>query len=182
VNILAIDAAVAKIGFAYVRRGEIRGGLLSFPLKSYRKRQPSAEASRWLDMESQFKELLKEARPDLIYMEGPSFSSKSRKHDIGIAAGILHMAALHELGLTINIVPPASIKKLVTGRGNATKDLVLIEAIKRLSFDGKTNDEADARGLLEFALHVHDHDARTSLPAGHVKALAQWRKRFGGQG
>jgi Holliday junction resolvasome RuvABC endonuclease subunit len=48
-------------------------------------------------------------------------------------------------------VPVGTIKRHVTGRGNADKDAV-IAAVRRLGFDPVDDNEADALALLDWAL------------------------------
>lgn len=44
-------------------------------------------------------------------------------------------------------VSPTSLKKFVTGKGNAKKDLIMLDVFKRWGFSAPTNDIADAYSL-----------------------------------
>lgn len=94
---------------------------------------------------------------DVVVIEGYSF---------GTARQASHAHALGELGGTVRLmlwqtsvpyvdVPPASLKKYATGKGNAKKELVLVEAVKRLGYEGSSNDEADALWLRAMALDAY---------------------------
>src|SRR5690606_1478975 len=71
------------------------------------------------------------------------------------------------------IVSPTSLKKYVTGRGNASKDEVLAAAIRRwpdAAING--NDEADAYALRAMGLDHLGHPV-ADVPKTHRDALAK---------
>lgn len=76
---------------------------------------------------------------------------------------------------TITVVPPTTLKMYATGRGTASKGLVLVEAVKRLKYDGYDDNEADALWLADLGARLDGFD-RPALPAGHLKALDKLRK------
>lgn len=45
---------------------------------------------------------------------------------------------------------PTALKKFVTGKGNAKKDLIMLDVFKRWGFSAPTNDIADAYALARF--------------------------------
>jgi crossover junction endodeoxyribonuclease RuvC len=106
---------------------------------------------------------------DLVCIEGPSLASVGgRAHD---RAGYwwLMYDRLTRAGITVVVITPGQLKLYATGKGNADKDFVLAEAIRRLGFPGKTNDEADAWVLRCMA---SDHyDGACLVPQAHRKAL-----------
>lgn len=85
----------------------------------------------------------------LVLVEGPSYGSGSKGRQSGQheRAG-LWWAVTYRLwrnNITFAVVSPANLKKYATGKGNASKDAVLIAAARRYQdvyIDG--NDEADA--------------------------------------
>jgi len=80
---------------------------------------------------------------DLVVIEGYSFGSRGRAvFNIGELGGVVRVM-LHEESYDFVEVPPTSLKKFATGKGNAPKDAVLASAI-RAGFRGDNNDEADA--------------------------------------
>jgi crossover junction endodeoxyribonuclease RuvC len=104
--------------------------------------------------------------PALLVVEGYSYGSGGRKRSsaeneknvqgsVGRAHSIAEFGALVRAALyegfatrpTLVEVPPATLKKFVTGKGNAPKDLMRVEAYKRWGVEFKTNDEVDAYGL-----------------------------------
>ena len=86
---------------------------------------------------------------DLVIIEGYSY------------AGKFNSSLQYELGACIRMkmwqdevkfveVAPTSLKKFVTGKGNAKKDLMLLSVYKRWDFDTEDDNEADAYGLAQF--------------------------------
>jgi crossover junction endodeoxyribonuclease RuvC len=89
-------------------------------------------------------------RADLVMMEGYSYGSRGKVFDIGEMGGVVKLA-LSMRGVPFIIVPPSTLKKYATGKGNAGKDEVLSAAI-RAGFAGSNNDEADAWWLRHMGL------------------------------
>jgi crossover junction endodeoxyribonuclease RuvC len=88
---------------------------------------------------------------DMVIIEGHSFSSRqSFAHEIGELFGVVKYL-LYISGTPIVEVPPASLKKYATGKGNAGKDEVIAAAIRSLGFPGSNNNEADAWVLYSMA-------------------------------
>lgn len=84
-------------------------------------------------------------RDNLVVIEDYSYGSVNRAHQIGELGGVVrHM--LWKFDIPTMVVTPMQVKKYATGKGNASKDLVMIEAARRGvgMFDGTTNDHADA--------------------------------------
>lgn len=108
---------------------------------------------------------------DVVVLEGYGFGPQ-RGHaarDLAELGGIMRMT-LFDLGFPFVDVAPASLKKYATGKGNAGKELVLVEAVKRLDYQGSDNNEADALWLLEMAMD-HYGIVESLVPKGHRAAL-----------
>lgn len=116
-------------------------------------------------------------RPTLVLIEGYSFSSRnSRAHALGELGGVLrlawhHVNAAHEV-LVVE-VPPAVVKKVATGRGNAPKAEVAAEAIRRLGYAGYDDNGADALWLRVIGEHLLGRDTAPALPQAHLDGLAK---------
>jgi crossover junction endodeoxyribonuclease RuvC len=112
------------------------------------------------------------AGADLVVLEGYSFASKGRAVvSIGELGGVVRLA-LHEAGLPVVEVSPSSRAKYATGKGNASKDQVLVEAVRRLDYAGHSHDEADALWLRCMALDALDLPGRVDVPKVNRTALA----------
>lgn len=102
-------------------------------------------------------------QPNLVILEGYDFGTRHGAHHAGELGGIVRVD-LWEHGIPYVLVSPSQLKKYATGRGNASKSEVLQVAVHRFGRTFKTDDEADARWLLDMAL------ARYGLP--HVRMPA----------
>jgi crossover junction endodeoxyribonuclease RuvC len=108
--------------------------------------------------------------PRLVVIEGYSFGSRaSHAHSLGELGGVVRVA-LEELGVRWVDLPPSTLKKYATGRGNADKGLMLAEAVRRLGYAGSSNDEADALWLACAGHHLLGHPV-VELPKTHAVAL-----------
>jgi crossover junction endodeoxyribonuclease RuvC len=116
--------------------------------------------------------VLNYARPaDFIVLEGPSYGSTGAGQHERAGLWWLVYDALTAVDLPVAVVPPACRARYATGRGNATKDAVLLAAARRyphVDIDG--NDEADA---LILAAMGADHlgEPWAIVPALHRKGL-----------
>lgn len=92
---------------------------------------------------------------DLVVIEGYSFGSQGRSvFDVAELGGCVRFL-LHRLGKSWVDVPPATLKKFATGKGNAPKDAMIAAAIRRFGFAGSDNNEADAYLLWCLAHHAY---------------------------
>lgn len=92
---------------------------------------------------------------DLVVIEGYSFGSKGRSvFDVAELGGCVRFL-LHRLGVPYVDVPPATLKKYASGKGNAPKDAMIASAIRRFGFPGSDNNEADSYLLWCMARHAY---------------------------
>ncbi len=90
--------------------------------------------------------LLVAYHPDLIVIEGYSYASTHQAHQAGELGGILRRLFFRECIPWVEVAPP-TLKKFVTGKGNADKNLVMLNVYKRWGVETGSDDEADAYGL-----------------------------------
>lgn len=105
---------------------------------------------------------------DLVVIEGYSFAGKfnnSLQYELGACIRM----RLFEEEIPFVEVPPTSLKKFVTGKGNCKKDLMLLNVYKRWDFDTDDDNEADAYGLAQFGRAIKGYD--TGVPLLHLTAL-----------
>jgi crossover junction endodeoxyribonuclease RuvC len=92
---------------------------------------------------------------DLVILEGYSYGSKfSHSHALGELGGVIRVW-LHERGIVYVDVPPATLKVYVCGKGNATKDAVLVQAVRRSVREFRGGDEAEAFMLRAFGMAAY---------------------------
>lgn len=109
----------------------------------------------------------------LVVIEGYSFGSQGRAvFDIAELGGVIR----HEIYLRyipwIDI-PPASLKKFATGKGNAKKIDMVIATRERFGFTASTNDnECDAYLLWALAMQAYGHPV-AKAPALQAEVVAR---------
>ena len=98
-----------------------------------------------------FRSALKTDKKVYVCLEGYAMgvsASKSRSFDIGELGGIVKMVLFNN-NIPYVIVPPTCLKKFISGKGNAPKDIIIKEVYKKYSFDTNNNNHADAFALLK---------------------------------
>lgn len=108
----------------------------------------------------------------LVLIEGYAFGRPEKAHQLGELGGVVRLA-LHQMGKTWIEIPPSCVKKLATGDGGASKDEVLVEAVRRLGYVGFSKDEADALWLLQAARIHYGLFGAPDLPKKHLGSLSK---------
>ena len=91
-----------------------------------------------------------QGRNSLVVVEGLSYGSHSAGSATRAGLHYLVRASLRQLGMTEIVVPPATLKKFVTGSGAAPKSLMVSTASLALGRTVSSDDVADALGLVAF--------------------------------
>lgn len=102
--------------------------------------------------EQQVKELVWFHKPRLAVIENYAYgipSMKSQSHSIGELGGVVRVV-LYKCGVPFIAVSPTTLKKFVTGRGNAEKSDVKLWCLKNWEMEFADNNQADAFGLAKF--------------------------------
>ncbi|MEV4287403.1 hypothetical protein AB0K40_18005 [Nonomuraea bangladeshensis] len=108
---------------------------------------------------------------DLVVIEGPSYGSMSGAGHHEAAGLWWHIVyRLDELEVPYAVVPPSTLKKYATGRGNATKPDMRVALLKRAGLDLRDDNEVDAWWLRAAGLEVLGHPL-VELPAAQRDAL-----------
>jgi hypothetical protein len=108
-------------------------------------------------------------RPDLVVLEGYSYASGNKAHDVGELGGVVRLA-LFEAGIRYEVVSPSTIKIAACNAANAGKADVLLAAVRRLGYEGNSTDEADALWLYRLTLHALGGEP-LPVPKTHLRAL-----------
>ncbi len=141
-KILALDLAT-RTGWAFGDENRLQGsGSHRFTGKAP---QLLSELHRWASA------LIGDELPDLVAFESPFTRGAGSKllHRMG---GIIQMACWPSVNVTE--IPPTTIKKFITGKGNASKEDV-VQAVRTRGHEPENDDEADAIALF---LYVQDWD------------------------
>jgi Holliday junction resolvasome RuvABC endonuclease subunit len=140
-RILGLDLSLTATGVAWEGGTEV----LSFPKLRGFDRIERINSAIW----EHFGPGKPSEHETVVVIEGYSFGSIGRAvYDIAELGGVTRYL-FHERGLRYVEVPPATLKKFATGKGNAGKDEVLAAAIRRFGFAGSNNNEADAWMLFQ---------------------------------
>lgn len=88
-----------------------------------------------------------------VYIEGISYGSTGKAFS---QLSGLYYHTLIELenkfpSTVVKSIPPGTLKKFITGKGNAKKDLVLLNVYKKFGIEFDNSDLADAFGLAVMA-------------------------------
>lgn len=109
--------------------------------------------------------------PDLIVIEQPAFSRTTGHHHDRSGLWWRIVGVAQDFYSDVVEVTPGGLKKYVTGKGNASKDEVLLAVARRFpSVEVANNNEADA---LVLAAMGADHlgSSLVAMPATHRAAL-----------
>jgi len=131
---------------------------------------------RLLHIERNIEPLLLSYQPELIVIEGYSYASTNQAHQTGELGGILRRM-FHIYGVRWIEVAPPILKKFITGKGNADKNLVLLNVYKRWGLDLKSDDEADAFGLAKIGTYLLGADD-SDLIRPQQEALKKIREKM----
>lgn len=91
---------------------------------------------------------------DIVYVEGLAFGARG--------SSMLELAGLHYFirislrleNISYKIIAPPTVKKFVTGKGNAKKELMLLRVYKKWGVSFDDNNLCDAYSLARLALEV----------------------------
>jgi len=113
-------------------------------------------------------------KPDVVVMEGYAMGIKGgRVFDIG-EMGYSYKRILYKAGIETYIVAPTSMKKFVTGKGNAKKEAIQSSLLTTWDIDIQYEDEADACGLALFGYYMKHKRMQRTLKPNQVDALKEY--------
>lgn len=109
-------------------------------------KNPTEELHRLLLIREQL--LLGDKLPDIAVIEGLAFMARNTTALVQLAGlNYLVRELLWSKDIPFVIVSPSTLKKFVTGRGNAKKDEMMLETYKRYHVTFKNDNSCDAYGL-----------------------------------
>lgn len=88
---------------------------------------------------------------DVICIEGFSYGSRGAAVSVQYGIGWILRSELIKAGLNYYEVPPSSVKKFATGRGNVKKDEMVLPIYKRWGFEHNSDNVRDAFVLAQIA-------------------------------
>lgn len=154
-NIIGVDPSLTALGIATERAQLVIKPPAAVMVQGY--------PARMVYLRQQMLSLVVMA--DLVVIEGIAFMAKGQRRAEICGLGYVLRCALHECGIRYVDVPPSSLKRYATANGNANKQAMVAEAVRRLGYDGSDDNEADALWLRQMALD------RYGLPCASMPAL-----------
>jgi crossover junction endodeoxyribonuclease RuvC len=103
--------------------------------------------ARLVYIRTELEGLLKKVKPELVALEAYSFGSRAgQAFSIGELGGVAKVL-LYELQVETILIPPTCLKKFITGKGNAPKDVMLMKTLSKYKREFTDNNLCDAFGL-----------------------------------
>ena len=148
--ILSLDLAT-QTGWAYHANGLISSGSVGFQLKKSKK-HTDGPGVRFLNFRTWLRTQIEEVKPKrVVYEEVMRWSSgASAKCYCGLLA--IMQAECESKEIAYTGVSVGTIKKFATGKGDASKDM-MVDAAFGLGFKPTDDNESDSIHLLLFYLH-----------------------------
>ena len=143
--VIALDLGT-KTGWAVLRGGRVTSGTCEFkPGRFEGGGMRFLRFARWLD---DLRELVGGTIGGIYFEEVRRHVATDAAHVYGGLLGTL-TSWCEQHGVPYSGIPVATIKKAATGKGNADK-AAMIAAIRRVGFDPRDDNEADAIALLRY--------------------------------
>lgn len=150
-----IDLSLTHTGLALLEDGKLvyTKSILTKP----KGKRPIDEITRLELIVDQICELLDADKPDVVAIEGIAFMA-SKTTALAQLSGLNYMMRkeLKDRNIKFIIVAPSSLKKFITGAGNAKKDEMMLAVYKRWSVTLLDDNENDAYCLAQVAFVIAD--------------------------
>lgn len=109
---------------------------------------------------------------DVICIEGFSYSSRGAAVSVQYGIGWILRSELIKAGLNYYDVPPSSVKKFATGRGNVKKDEMVLPIYKRWGFEHSSDNVRDAFVLAQMARALNGQAELTKFQEEALKKIS----------
>jgi crossover junction endodeoxyribonuclease RuvC len=83
---------------------------------------------------------------DVFVGHGPSAGASLR---LALLAGCVR-AGLRDKGIKFTIITPTMVKKYITGKGNANKEVIMMTVFKKFGIETSNNNESDAISMADY--------------------------------
>jgi len=158
-KIIGIDLSLTGTGIVVLEDGKLMKKKLikSKPLG----KRPIDEIHRIRKIIEEIEDILGEDIPDIAVIEGMAFMARNTTALVQLAAlNYMTRALLVDYNITFIIVAPTSLKKFVTGSGNAKKDVMLIETYKRYGVTILDDNICDGYSLAQVGLCLKESNSK----------------------
>ena len=114
---------------------------------------------------------------DLVVVEAPAvgYGRQGGEH---LRAGLWWQVATNLVlsGFDVIEVPPTSLKKFATGKGNATKPDMRMAMFQRTGVDERDDNRVDAHFLRQIGLHLLGDPEAIPMPKSHLSVFEKIRR------
>lgn len=142
--VAGLDLSLRSTGLARIGAGPVETGRIRTRRTGMRRLQKiEDECAQWC------------AGADAVFIEGPAFGAYDSNRQLAGLWWIIRYR-LWEEGIPVGVVPPATLKLYVAGKGNAGKR-AMVDAVNGPGFPDvivESDDEADAAGLAYLGLRA----------------------------
>jgi len=162
--IIGIDLSLSNTGIAILgNKTETK----SIKVKSYK-----TPIERLIEIKNKILDSIT-GNPLLIVIEDYAYSTVYA-HKLGELGGVVKVAIKEKFSdVNIVLVPPTILKKFVTGKGNAEKNIMILHIYKKWKREFSDNNQADAFALAKFGemLLSMNKSKKDSILANKIKKL-----------
>lgn len=95
-----------------------------------------------------------------VYLEGLSYGSQGKSVSQIGAVHYLTRIFLYKNKINYKIISPSELKKFITGKGNAKKDLMLLNIYRKFGIAYEDDNLADAYSLARMALEEYRNGSK----------------------
>ena len=173
-HVLGIDLSLTGTGVVHLVLGK--------PVIRVRIESKQKGTARLIEIEEKLKSIIN-AHPllDLVLIEGYAYAAANQAHQTGELGGVIRVM-LNKKMLRWIEVAPSQVKKFAIGKGNAKKDLVLLNVFKKWGVEFETSDEADAFVLAKIGQALlnddHDQNNKDSLRQYQLEVIEELYKKY----
>ncbi len=149
-TVLAIDPSLSNTGVVVIRNGELlaKATIETKPTKTATEEMKRLNfiIDRIFDLVAKYHD-----KGMVAALEGLSFGSKYGHTEVRAGLNYLIRDRFMDWKIPLIIVPPLSLKKFTSGKGNSQKEDMKLAVWKRWKFEDASNDICDAFALNKFA-------------------------------
>ena len=147
-KILGVDPGTRKCGYAIIEK--LDAGFIYVASGTIRLSAMRSMEFRLLELSDELESVVREHRPDRLALEDAFVHNQKSVQSalkISLARGVIMLVGA-KAGLPVSSYPPSKVKQVVTGRGNATKQMMQrrVKLLCKLN-EMPQEDAADAIGV-----------------------------------
>src|SRR5699024_67117 len=127
------------------------------------------DPARFIDITERVLKHIKKG--DTVVLEGFSYGSKGRGVSTQYGMGWVLRTALYHKDIDYTEVTPGGLKKFATGKGNTSKDNMILPIFKRWGFEHDSDNVRDAYVLAKIGRAIKGHEETTKYQKEVLKAI-----------